>query len=149
MKNQARNIESGRAICRPEMVEIAPLCCGLKAERSNNTRLILSIGKVIVNCETCGLELLKPAAWAKRVARHYCSQVCCGIGKRQRRKVACVVCGVPMLITPAHTGRTCSKECWRQLKSLTDHLLPRDEKGRMYVSANLPTSNDQVKGLAR
>ena len=136
---QKRHIDQGRVICRPELLEL-PLLTVAPRERSNLTALSVSVGKLRVNCETCGLELLKPAAWAKRVSRHYCSNVCAGIGKRQRKQVPCVICGTQMLVTPAYKGSTCSAECSRKLKAKIDPMRQRDEHGRRYARRPLATA---------
>ena len=139
-----RRIEHGRAICRPELSETHPPRLGMAYERSNNTPLSLSAGRVLVNCEICALAFLKPVAWAKRVARHYCSHACTGIGKRDRRKIKCEMCNTQMLVTPAHKGTTCSALCSAALKSKLDPLRPRDEFGQKYARGVRP--NAKISG---
>lgn len=141
---QRRHIEPSRAICRPEMAEIQPPKAGMKVERANLTPLLRSANMVCVNCETCHLEFLKPVAWAKRVAKHYCSPSCTGIGKRRRKQVSCVVCGVQMLVTPSSNYTTCSKECNIKLKSNIDPFRQRDQHGQKYARRPL----QEASGIA-
>jgi hypothetical protein len=80
---------------------------------SNKTPLSRTIGMLHFNCELCGVVFEKPAAWAKRVSRHYCSRECCSEDKKVRIHTNCRVCGVDMEQTPSEAVKTttCGKIC--------------------------------------
>ena len=137
MRQNKRSIATGKDIARPALLNQSVPASGLKAERSNLTKLLLSVGKVFVNCENCSLGFLKPAAWAKRVARHFCSRSCANAGKITRLRSVCTICKVDLLITPSYMrrglGKTGSHECLVKLKSIEDHKRKRDSDGRCYA----------------
>ena len=136
---RARSIRHGKAIGLPEIVHTPPPGNGFVKERSNLTPLNLSAGKVLVNCDNCELEFLKPAAWAKRVARHYCSKSCVAAGKIKRLRMACVACGCPLFVTPScaakGAGKTCSKACESAHRSRLVATRERDEKGAAFITS--------------
>ena len=144
-----RSIRQSKATSLPEIVHTLPPPDGFVKERPNLTPLSASSGKVLVNCDNCALEYLKPVAWAKRSARHYCSKSCLAAGKIKRLQMACVSCGKPLFVTPSYASRgdnkTCSKPCEGLHRANLAAARQRDERGAAFVaSASLPLTASAI-----
>lgn len=93
---------------------MVPPSGGLIREKSLNTKLTRTVGKISIACDHCEMEYETYAAWAKRYSHHYCSMACKQAAMIDRVPAVCVVCGVTYYVTPVSLrkgAKTCSKEC--------------------------------------
>ena len=105
--------------------EITPPKEGLQYHRSQLTKLAVTKGKLLFNCDYCELPFEKYACWAKRSKHHYCSRACSHASKIVRFPKNCVVCGTEMLVTPSSFNSiyTCSRVCLRKKRVKNNHNL--------------------------
>jgi hypothetical protein len=102
----------------PALVQLPVPAIGLGKERNNLTPLLRSAGRLLVNCEQCGLEFSKPIAWMKRTAHHYCGIGCSAASRIKRVFRSCAGCGTLLLVTPSTArngyGVVCGAEACRK-----------------------------------
>jgi hypothetical protein len=87
------------------------------------TKLAPQAGKMLLQCPICGIDFLRYACHAKRVAVNYCGRGCAAKGAEVKVETSCVVCGKEMLLTPTEAARitTCSKACSSKRRRSKDH----------------------------
>ncbi|UOF76720.1 endonuclease [Caudoviricetes sp.] len=85
-------------------------------EFSNKTPLHRSRGMLAMECDHCGLPIMKHYVQAAKYASHFCGRACASAARRVRIKQTCCVCGSEYEVVPSDANRTvtCSRKCLKE-----------------------------------